>query len=109
GIYPADVQKGIQLHRFIDTYTDTHRVTAEARKLIRPQFRKYSGVVLDVYFDHFLGVNWHKYHPQQLENFVEEVESILEDFEPNMPPKTQRFYRYMKSYQWLLNYRKLDT
>jgi len=109
GLYPADVQKGIALHRFIDTYTDTHPVTAEARKIIRPQFRKYSGVVLDVYFDHFLGVNWHEYHPQKLENFVEKVESILGDFEPNMPAKTQRFYHYMKSYQWLLNYRKFET
>lgn len=109
GIYPADVQKGIALHRFIDTYTDNHPVTAEARKLIRPHFRKYSGVVLDVYFDHFLGINWHKYHPQKLEHFVEAVELILESFEPTMPPKTKRFYHYMKSYQWLLNYRELQT
>ncbi len=108
-LYSEEVQKGIALHRFIDHYTDNHLITERARKLIRPQFRKYAGVVLDVYFDHFLGNNWPNYHPQKLETFVAHVEQILENFEPRMPLKTQRFFFYMKSYQWLLNYRELDS
>ena len=46
--YRPEIQAGINLHRFIDHYTDNHLVTAEARKIIRPDFRKYAGVVLDV-------------------------------------------------------------
>ena len=107
--YSRDVQTGIALHRFIDDYTDNHPVTAEARKIIRPDFRKYSGVVLDVYFDHFLGINWHRYHPEKLEVYVPKIHAVLDDFQPRMPEKTRRFFHYMKSYNWLLNYRDLNS
>lgn len=107
--YSPEVQKGIALHRFIDHYTDNHPVTAEARMLIRPKFRKYAGVVLDVYFDHFLGTLWSDYHPENLEQFVDKVHNTLNLFEPNMPEKTRRFFHYMKMHNWLLNYRQLDA
>jgi acyl carrier protein phosphodiesterase len=107
--YPQTVQQGIALHRFIDHYTDTHPVTAEARKIIRPQFRKYAGVVLDMYFDHFLGVHWPNHHDDELEDFVPHVHKVLNSFEEQMPAKTQRFFHYMKMHNWLLNYRELDA
>lgn len=107
--FSPEVQKGIELHRFIDDYTDNHPVTAEARKLIRPAFRKYAGVVLDVYFDHFLGIRWDDFHHEHLEQYVDKVHETLDGFEPKMPEKTRRFFHYMKIHNWLLNYRDLET
>lgn len=107
--YTNNVQRGIELHRFIDHYTDNHELTAEARKMIRPYFRKYAGVVLDMYFDHFLGANWSAHHRDSLEVFVPRVHNVLNDFEDQMPQKTQRFFHYMKMHNWLLNYRELDA
>lgn len=106
--YSENIQRGILLHRFIDQYTDQHKLTAEARKIIRPHFRKYAGVVLDVYFDHFLGVNWSAHHHEELEEFVPRVHKVLNGFEDQMPEKTQRFFHYMKMYNWLVNYRELE-
>lgn len=107
--YDPDVQKGIALHRFIDHYTDNHPITHEARKIIRPVFRKYAGVVLDVYFDHYLGINWNNYHPENLESFVNRMEKLLESFESEMPQKSRRFFAYMRSSRCLINYRDMDS
>jgi acyl carrier protein phosphodiesterase len=106
--YSPNVQKGIALHRFIDEYTDNHPLNSEARKLIRPHFRKYSGVVLDMYFDHFLSVNWEAYHTVSLETYADETHRLLNQFEHQMPEKTKRFFHYMKMYNWLVNYRDVE-
>lgn len=107
--YPSAVQTGISLHRFIDYYTDTHEQTEVGRKIIRPSFRKYAGVVLDMYFDHFLNRNWELYKSEPLPQFISRMHAILDEREPQMPAKTKRFYGYMKSYNWLLQYGDLDT
>lgn len=107
--YTPQVQAGITLHRFIDNYTDNHPVTAEARSIIRPYFRKYSGVVLDVYFDYFLGNQWAEHHDTALPDFVEKCHVLLDEFEPHMPAKMQYFFKYMKMYNWLLNYRETEA
>lgn len=106
--YASEIQKGIRLHRFIDDFTDNHEITDTARKIIRPEFRKYAGVVLDVYFDHFLGKNWNQFHQQKLEDFVEKKEQVLAEFFPVMPQKSQRFFRFMKSSNCLVRYRDFD-
>lgn len=82
--YPDGVQKGIFLHRAIDFYTDTHPATFEVRQLFREGYRKYSGVVVDVFFDHFLARYWGTFSPFPLKNF------------------TRKFY-----YQMVLRYREL--
>jgi acyl carrier protein phosphodiesterase len=107
--YHPEVQKGIQLHRFIDHFTDNHVIPAEMRSLIRPHFRKYSGVVLDIYFDYYLGTNWNKYHNTPLPEYVARVHQTLDSFETQMPRKSQYFFKYMKIHNWLLNYCNPDA
>jgi len=84
GRYPDGVQKGIFLHRAIDFYTDTHPATFEVRQLFRQGYRKYAGVVVDVFFDHFLARYWGTFSPYPLRGF------------------TRKFY-----YQMALRYREL--
>ncbi|HEY8657933.1 MAG TPA: hypothetical protein VIL78_02790, partial [Hanamia sp.] len=54
--YPGEIQKGIHLHRLIDSFTDSHEVTARAKKFFRPQYRLYSGAFVDIVYDHFLAI-----------------------------------------------------
>jgi acyl carrier protein phosphodiesterase len=70
GRYPDGVQKGIFLHRAIDFYTDTHPATFEVRQLFRQGYRKYAGVVVDVFFDHFLARYWGTFSPYPLRGFT---------------------------------------
>ena len=51
--YPAEIRRGIALHRSIDQFTDTHAATREAKEVFRPAYRLYSGAFVDVVFDHF--------------------------------------------------------
>ncbi|MFO8023248.1 MAG: ACP phosphodiesterase [Perlabentimonas sp.] len=84
--YTDGVQKGIFLHRAIDFYTDNHPATFEVRQLFRQGYRKYSGVVVDVFFDHFLARYWATFSPFPLRGF------------------TRKFY-----YQMVLRYRSLPN
>ncbi len=59
--YPAEIRKGIILHRMIDEYTDNHPVVRETILLLRPVFGRYSGIITDMYFDYFLAVNFSNY------------------------------------------------
>lgn len=63
--YPPDIQRGILLHREIDRFTDSHPVFLETVEMLRPVFNRYSGIVADMYFDHFLASDFKKYHPSK--------------------------------------------
>jgi acyl carrier protein phosphodiesterase len=58
GKHPVGVWNGIVLHRKIDSYTDSHPIVRELVDLLRPEFGRYSAIVLDMYFDHFLAADF---------------------------------------------------
>ncbi len=64
--YPAEIRKGILMHRAIDSFTDTHPLVSEAKELLRPVFGRYSGIVTDLYFDHFLAVHLRRFTSRDL-------------------------------------------
>ncbi|MEJ0028951.1 MAG: hypothetical protein WDO15_00545 [Bacteroidota bacterium] len=51
------IVSGIELHRAIDHFTDTHKVVQQSKKRLDGKYGHYSGVIVDVFFDHFLSVN----------------------------------------------------
>ncbi len=59
--FPKGIRKGIIMHRKIDSFTDSHEVVIDTKAFIRPVFGRYSGIILDMYFDYFLAVNFKKY------------------------------------------------
>ncbi len=102
---PAGVKAGIMLHRQIDTFTDSHELNAEIRKLFYPTAGKYAGVVLDVFYDHLLAYNWSKFSSSRLEDFVDHCYTVIEDNQDLLPEKTAYMFPYMRQFNWLLNYR----
>lgn len=105
--YPADIQKGITLHRAIDAYTDEHIATREAKKIFQPHYRLYSGAFMDVVYDHFLAIDKNEFPEESLLNFSQGVYTQLDGFTSYMPERFARMYPYMKSQNWLHNYRTL--
>jgi acyl carrier protein phosphodiesterase len=63
--YPTELKKGILLHRKIDSFTDQHPIFRETVAFMRPTFGRYSGIVLDMYFDYFLALNFQQFSPKQ--------------------------------------------
>ena len=104
--YPAGIQKGIHLHRLIDTFTDDHPATAVAKNFFRPQYRLYSGAFTDVVYDHFLALDTRQFEEYgNLEIFSERVYQSLEINFHLYPPHFRRMFPYMKSQNWFYNYR----
>jgi acyl carrier protein phosphodiesterase len=104
--FPPGIQKGITLHRAIDTFTDAHLITSEAKKVFRGDYRLYSGAIVDIIYDHFLANDELAFSEQSLGVFAQKTYSILEQYHDWLPERFARMVPYMKSQNWLLNYRE---
>jgi len=106
--YSSEIQKGVQLHRFIDQYTDTHTIIHEAKQIIAPYFGKYNAVVLDIYMDHFLAKDWSSYSSVKLSAFASVVYEILQEEIHALPQRVQELLPYMIRQDWLSNYANFE-
>ncbi|WP_437395354.1 ACP phosphodiesterase [Flagellimonas lutimaris] len=104
---PDRIQKGILLHREIDTFTDSHPTVRQSSKRLHKNYSHYSRVIVDIYYDHFLAKNWSDYSDVPLDEYVEDFYDLLEDNYDILPLATQRMMPYMIADNWLLNYANL--
>lgn len=106
--YPEDLVDGIMLHREIDAFTDSHPVFLKTKMLLAPQRRRFAGIIIDVFFDHFLAQNWADYSDQPLPGFIQDIYEILERRNKWMTPKLNELIPRMKSENWLGTYGTID-
>ncbi len=104
---PERVQKGITLHREIDTFTDAHPTVRQSTKRLHKNYSHYSGVIVDIFYDHFLAKNWKDYSDTPLDVFVDNFYDLLEDNYPILPIATKRMMPYMIADNWIFNYSKM--
>lgn len=102
--YPEGIQKGIKMHRAIDTFTDQHKIVAKSKKRLYPKYSKYSPVLVDMFYDHILAKNWSEYSPIPIEKFSEAAYRVLGAQRDLFPPSAQRMYDHMSTNDWLSNY-----
>jgi acyl carrier protein phosphodiesterase len=105
--FEKDIQLGIKLHRMIDSYTDNHPVFRSTLNRIRKDFGKYSGIVVDIYYDHFLAKNWNDYHNDELRHFAKIVYGILKKRYLLLPSRTKRLLPFLITQNWLVGYANL--
>lgn len=106
--YSDTIRKGISMHRAIDTFTDQHPVVKQSIARLRADFRKYAGVIVDMYYDHYLSAHWDEYSFQNLNDFTRTRYDILNTFQPILPERSSRLLFYMEKQNWLLSYGSLD-
>ncbi|NNL16913.1 MAG: DUF479 domain-containing protein [Flavobacteriaceae bacterium] len=106
--FPVEIQKGILLHREIDTFTDAHPFFRQSTKRLHKKYSHYSGVIVDIYYDHFLAKNWTEYCEIPLENYTLHFYKILKKKSDILPEKVQRLMPYMISGNWLLSYASIE-
>lgn len=106
--YPKDIQLGIQLHRSIDQYTDTHPVVFKSKERLRPDFRHYSPVIVDVFYDHFLARDWKNFARKELKQFTQDFYNMIHQFSDLLPESVKHMLKYMKQDNWLYNYRLIE-
>lgn len=103
--YPAGIQKGIRLHRMIDVFTDQHAATKKAKLLLQPAVGTYSGAFVDVVYDHFLATDTSIYSADTWMEFSSRTYRLLDPYTYHFPEKFARLFPYMKTQNWLYNYR----
>ena len=69
--YPKAIMKGILLHRAIDSFTDNHPIYRKSKHRLHEKYGHYSGVIMDIVYDHFLAKNWASYSDELLENYAQ--------------------------------------
>ena len=102
--YSQGIQRGIRLHREIDTYTDAHPITRRSKRRLDKKYGLYAGVIIDLFYDHFLAKNWDDYSAIPLDVYVASVYALLGSNLENLPEKTQHLLPFMVEYNWLYNY-----
>ena len=107
-LHSIEINHGINLHRFIDTYTDAHPIVEESKKRLRPSYKKYSGVIVDVFYDHFLAAHWQRFSEVSLHSYSEKIYELLSRNKTSFPEKSQMILPYMIKYNWLVSYASLD-
>ncbi len=106
--YSKDIQIGILLHRHIDTYTDAHKTVRLSTKRLHEKYSHYSGVIVDILYDHFLAKNWASYSDTPLDEYVENFYHSLEANYDLLPLRIQKMMPYMLADNWLLNYASIE-
>jgi acyl carrier protein phosphodiesterase len=105
---PQEVQKGIILHRAIDTFTDAHPIFRKSTKRLHENYHHYSGVIIDVFYDHFLAKNWVIYSDQPLAEYTSHFYEIMQANYAILTPKTQQLLPYMIAQNWLVSYATIE-
>lgn len=106
--YSNEIQKGIQLHRKIDTFTDAHEIVKKSKRRLHERYGHYDGVIIDVFYDYFLAKNWHKYSQIPLAIYTKGVYTVLSKQLEILPEKTQKILPSMITNDWLYNYQFMD-
>lgn len=106
--YDNGIIEGIKLHRKIDEFTDSNEVVFKSKIRLRPNYHKYAGVIVDIFYDHFLAANWTDYSPMPLNEYAQSVYDIMTDNIENFPERIKRMLPYIISGNWLEGYAKID-
>jgi acyl carrier protein phosphodiesterase len=102
--YSEEVQFGIELHRKIDEFTDSHELVHESKRMLHSRQGKYSSVLLDIYYDYFLAKNWSKFSDQPLMEFATSVYDDFWEMREVFPEKVVNFLPAMREQNWFYNY-----
>ncbi|AUC81812.1 ACP phosphodiesterase [Lacinutrix sp. Bg11-31] len=106
--YPKDIQTGILLHRQIDTFTDAHKTVRVSTKRLHENYGHYSGVIVDILYDHFLAKNWMHYSDVPLAEYIDNFYTSLQNNFEVLPARIQKMMPYMIADNWLLSYATIE-
>jgi acyl carrier protein phosphodiesterase len=108
GKFPQEVVDGIIRHRRIDHFTDSNAVVSSSKKLISGSRSRFSGIIVDVLYDHFLSKNWNLYSNACLDDFIGLVYTNLHNHGSAIPPAAEFCIEKMTREDWLNSYASIE-
>ena len=107
--YPEMVAFGIKLHRQIDQFTDQHPDVRRCIDLLKPGYERYAGIVVDVFFDHFLAANWRHYSPITLRQFAKHAHAVFLSNFLLLPFSVKQFLPFLIQHKRLESYARVEN
>jgi len=105
---PELIRKGILIHRDIDTFTDTHSITRRSRLRLVECYHKYAGVIVDIFYDHFLASMWLDYCSIPLREYVDRTYDLLKRNYKALPQGIKVWFPTFLENNWMLAYQKVE-
>lgn len=110
GALSADIAAGVALHRAIDSFADRHPAFHASRARVRGKNRRFAGVMVDMFYDHFLAARWAEFQTgEDLSDFAARQYTLLADNRDRLPPRANGVIAHMARHDWLTSYREVDT
>jgi acyl carrier protein phosphodiesterase len=106
--YSEGVINGMALHREIDYFTDTHPVVKQSIDRLQPKYHKFSGIVVDMFYDHILAKNFHQYSSISLSEYSQNFYQLLEKRKSEIPEPMDRMVKSMVTRDWFIGYKSLE-
>ncbi len=106
--FRPEIQQGILLHRQIDTFTDAHKIVRKSKRRLHERYGHYDGVIIDLFYDHYLAKNWNDYSAIPLDVCTKSVYKLLRDNFDILPEKTQNLLPNMTESNWLYKYKSFE-
>lgn len=107
--YPPGITRGIALHRHIDSFTDAHELVRRSKARVSPQRRRFAGIMVDMFYDHFLARDWARYSDEPLSAFTGRTYALLSTHHHQLPERLQRVSAYMVRDDWLGSYARVEA
>ena len=109
GRYPPALERALVQHRAVDTFTDAHPIVRTSRARVAPPYRRFAGIVVDMYYDHFLARRWGEFAIEPLADFTARVYAVLLAQEARLPERLRRIAPSMARRDWLGSYRAVES
>jgi acyl carrier protein phosphodiesterase len=106
--YTQLIRKGIILHRYIDSFTDTHAIVRRSKSRINEQYHKYSGIIIDILYDHYLVKNWKEYCATPLDEFIRKFFDLANRYFEILPESVKFFLPSFIKNNWIKSYETVE-
>ena len=107
-LFPEQVKKGILIHRDIDTFTDMHEITRRSKLRLSSRYHKYAGIIIDIFYDHFLASLWNSYSTLPLSEFVSRTYDLLKRNYKVLPDSIKRWFPTFLENNWMMAYTTVE-
>jgi acyl carrier protein phosphodiesterase len=106
--FPEQVKKGILIHRDIDTFTDMHLITRRSKQMVAAKYSKYAGIIIDIFYDHFLASLWDDYSDLPLSDFVNQTYDLLKRNYQVLPDAIKNWFPTFLENNWMMAYTSVE-
>lgn len=106
--YHGDLQKGILLHREIDSFTDNHPIVKNSTQKFHERYGKYAPVIVDVLYDYILISHWNQFSKETYDKFVADCYELFRNRFDEFPPNLQFIIKHLLKYDWFNNYKTIE-